>query len=234
MPYRTVEDKIDGVVVTFVDIGERRRAEDALRETDAQMRILIAELQHRSRNLIGVVMAIVNRGAVASQTAEEFKASLGDRLIALARVQGLLSRGPPGDGVAFNDLLESELSTQSGQDGGAVTLDGPKGVMVRSVSVQALAMALHELMTNAMKYGAEPEERTPQHPLVGGSRKWLALDQCRLEGKRRGFGALAGRKNDRRRWAAPHRRGPALSVRGAHNLCDRSGRRPLDDRAAPL
>jgi two-component system, chemotaxis family, CheB/CheR fusion protein len=153
-PYRTVENKIDGVVVTFVDIGERRRAEDALRESDAQMRILVAELQHRTRNLIGVIMAIVNRGAVAGQTADEFKASLGERLMALARVQGLLSRRPPGDGVAFNELLESELSAQSGQDGGAVTLDGPKGLMVRSVSVQALAMALHELTTNAMKYGA--------------------------------------------------------------------------------
>jgi two-component system CheB/CheR fusion protein len=153
-PYRTVEDKIDGVVVTFVDIGERRRAEDALRESDAQMQILVAELQHRTRNLIGVIMAIVNRGAVAGQTADEFKASLGERLMALARVQGLLSRRPPGDGVAFNELLESELSAQSGQDGGAVTLDGPKGMMVRSVSVQALAMALHELTTNAMKYGA--------------------------------------------------------------------------------
>ena len=153
-PYRTVEDKIDGVVVTFVDIGERRRAEDALRESDAQMQILVAELQHRTRNLIGVIMAIVNRGAAAGQTADEFKASLGERLMALARVQGLLSRRPAGDGVDFAELLESELSAQSGQDGGAVTLDGPKGVLVRSVSVQALAMALHELTTNAMKYGA--------------------------------------------------------------------------------
>ena len=60
-PYRTVEDKIDGVVVTFVDIGERRRAEDALRESEAQMRVMVDELQHRTRNLIGVVMALVDR-----------------------------------------------------------------------------------------------------------------------------------------------------------------------------
>ena len=72
-PYRTVEDKIDGVVVTFVDIGERRRAEDALRESEAQMRVMVDELQHRTRNLIGVVMALVDRTSGSGQTIEQFK-----------------------------------------------------------------------------------------------------------------------------------------------------------------
>jgi two-component system CheB/CheR fusion protein len=152
-PYRTVEDKIDGVVVTFVDIGERRRAEDALRESESRMRIMVGELQHRTRNLIAVVMAMVDRTAASGQTLAEFKASLRGRLMTLARVQGLLSRSPSGDGVTFDYLLGSELSSQS-EDGGIVTLDGPAGVMLRPVSVQALAMALHELTTNALKYGA--------------------------------------------------------------------------------
>jgi two-component sensor histidine kinase len=74
--------------------------------------------------------------------------------MALSRVQGLLSRATPGDGVAFDELLESELSAQSAGNGGKVALDGPRGVVVRSLSVQALAMALHELTTNAVKHGA--------------------------------------------------------------------------------
>jgi two-component system, chemotaxis family, CheB/CheR fusion protein len=152
-PYRTVEDRIDGVVVTFVDIGERRRAEDSLRESEAGARILVGELQHRTRNLIGVVMAMMDRTANAGQTLDEFKASFGDRLIALARVQGLLSRAAPGDSVTLDSLLQSELSAQS-ENGGTVTLDGPKDVVLRSNLVQALAMALHELTTNAVKYGA--------------------------------------------------------------------------------
>jgi two-component sensor histidine kinase len=73
--------------------------------------------------------------------------------MALGRVQGLLSGAAPGDSVTFDNLLESELSAQSA-NGGTVTLDGPQGVVLRSKSVQALAMALHELTTNAVKYGA--------------------------------------------------------------------------------
>ena len=152
-PYRTVQDKIDGVVVTFVDISERRRAEDALIESESRMRILVGELQHRTRNLIGVVMAMADRTGAPGQTLEEYKASLGDRLMALARVQGLLSRATPGEGVTFDKLLDFEISPHS-EYGGTVTLNGPLGIVLNSISVQALAMALHELTTNALKYGA--------------------------------------------------------------------------------
>ncbi|HEY1862605.1 MAG TPA: sensor histidine kinase [Roseiarcus sp.] len=96
---------------------------------------------------------MADRTGSAGQTLEEFKASLGDRLMALARVQGLLSRAAPGEGVTFDSLLDSEISAHS-ENGGTVALDGPLGIVLNSVSVQALAMALHELTTNALKYGA--------------------------------------------------------------------------------
>ena len=153
-PYRTIEDKIDGVVVTFVDIGERRRAEDALRESESRMRIMVGELQHRTRNLIGVVMALADRTAIGAEGLNDFRSNFRDRLGALARVQGLLSRAAPAGGVNFDELLASELSAQSAKNGGVLTLDGPKGVALRPISVQALAMALYELTTNALKYGA--------------------------------------------------------------------------------
>jgi two-component sensor histidine kinase len=68
-------------------------------------------------------------------------------------VQGLLSRLNDNDRVAFDDLLGSELDAL-GADPERVRLSGPKGVGLRSSTVQTLALALHELATNAVKYGA--------------------------------------------------------------------------------
>jgi two-component sensor histidine kinase len=83
--------------------------------------------------------------------------------MALARVQGLLSRAPSGDSVTFDELLASELSALSAENDAEITLDGPRGVVLRFISVQALAMALHELITNAVKYGALGQESGRLH-----------------------------------------------------------------------
>jgi two-component sensor histidine kinase len=232
-PYRTVEDKIDGVVVTFVDIGGRRRAEGALRESESRMRILVGELQHRTRNLIGAVMAIVDRTAVSGQTLDESKASFGDRLVALARVQGL-PRAAPGDSVTFDTLLESELSAQS-ENGGTVTLDGPPAILLRSNSVQALAMALHELTTNAVKYDALGHKSGRLHvrwrvQAENGS-PWIIVDW-------RESGVETAQPRDEpkgsRQRSAPYRGRFALSVRSSDNFRDRPGRGPLHDRSSAL
>jgi len=83
----------------------------------------------------------------------DFRSRFCDRLDAMARVQGLLSRLNDHDRVTFNDLIHSEmLAVDGGTD--RVTLIGPKDVRLRSSTVQTLAMALHELATNAVKYGA--------------------------------------------------------------------------------
>src|ERR1700722_15428295 len=120
-------------------------------------------------------MAMVDRTAVSGQTVDEFKASFGDRLVALARVQGLLSRAAPGDSVPFDRLLESELSAQS-ENGGTVTLDGPPAIVLRSDSVQALGMALHELATNAVKYGAIASSPRPTARLSGLGATFLPVE----------------------------------------------------------
>jgi two-component system, chemotaxis family, CheB/CheR fusion protein len=91
-----------------------------------------------------------------SETFEDFGASFHDRLRALGRVQGLLLRQQRGEQVTFDELIEDELAALSvdGGDRGRATLDGPKGVGLPSGSLQTLAVAVHELTTNAVKYGA--------------------------------------------------------------------------------
>lgn len=133
---------------------------DATEEVELQNRlqVLVAELQHRSRNLVGVVHAIIERTAATSDGLVDFRRRFFPRLEALGRVNGLLSRLEEGDRITFDQLLQTELAAHgilNGEGGGpAVALEGPAGIRLRSASVQTFALALHELTTNALKYGA--------------------------------------------------------------------------------
>ncbi|MEG8039930.1 sensor histidine kinase [Sphingomonas sp. LR60] len=134
------------MVGAIIDVTERRAWAE-------RQQVLIAELQHRTRNLIGVVRVIADKSARSSRDLPDFRQRFGDRLQALVRVQGLLSRLSDDDRVTFDSLLDAELAALDGE-ATAVTRAGPKGVRLRSSIVQTLAMALHELATNAVKYGA--------------------------------------------------------------------------------
>lgn len=131
---------------TSTDIEEMR----ALQE---RQHVLVAELQHRTRNLMAVVRSMADKTVRASADLSDFRIRFRDRLEALARVQGLLSRLNEHDRVTFDELIQTELAALDGSSE-RVTLSGPTGVRLRSSTVQTLAMALHELATNAVKYGA--------------------------------------------------------------------------------
>jgi two-component system CheB/CheR fusion protein len=130
------------------------------KEASDHLQVLITELQHRTRNQVAVVRSLSDKTLDESQSLEEYRARYGERLAALARVQRLLSRTSDNDRVTFDELLRAELAAH-GASPGNVFLEGPSGVRLRSRSVQTLALALHELATNAVKYGAiaSPEGR---------------------------------------------------------------------------
>ena len=140
------------------DITQQRRAAE-------RMQVLVAELQHRTRNLLGVVRSVAGRTLAGSGSLADFQRRFEDRLAALARVNGLLSRLDAGGRITFDDLIRSELAAHgvvAPESGGTqVVLAGPSGIRLRSSTVQVFALGLHELATNALKYGAlsQPEGR---------------------------------------------------------------------------
>ncbi len=129
-----------------IDIEVRKRAAE-------RQDVLVAELQHRTRNLIAVVKGIANDTMRKTGPTPAFRAAFADRLSALSRVQGLLSRSEV-EPITFGALLQMELDALgAGAAGGRVTVAGPE-VHLRPSTVQTLALALHELATNARKHGA--------------------------------------------------------------------------------
>ena len=140
-PYRNSEQKIDGVVVTFLDITSLTRAE-------ARQRVLIAELQHRTRNLLTVVRSI----ATQSFPKDDVLASFSGRLATLGRVQSLISDAASSD-IELAEIIRLELEAHGSQNSEKVTFSGPR-VALNVDDVQIFALAVHELATNAVKYGA--------------------------------------------------------------------------------
>lgn len=124
---------------------------DDLRRLQERQRIMVAELQHRTRNLITVVQSIAVQAIKESDSLETFKILFGDRLSALSRIQVLLSQ-PDDEPITIGALLRMELD-MLGTMQNRVKIEGPE-VSLRRSAVQTLALAVHELATNSRKYGA--------------------------------------------------------------------------------
>ncbi len=117
-------------------------------------RTLVAELQHRTRNLLAVVRSIASQTMRRASSLEGFSGLFNERLAALSRAQGLLSHAES-EPITIRRLVEMELEALGPLDdaAGRITVDGPD-ILLRNAMVQPLALAFHELATNARKYGA--------------------------------------------------------------------------------
>jgi PAS domain S-box-containing protein len=179
-------------VGTMTDIHELRGLQD-------RQGVLVAELQHRTRNLLAVVQSVASQTARRSASLPAFETEFESRLRALSRVQGLISRVDYQD-VDLRTLIDMELAAHTGSvtGTGKVVVQGPPAALPASAA-QVLALAVHELATNAAKYGAlvQPTGRlTVTWQITGERDDPKAALQWRESGvpmaadgpKRKGFG----------------------------------------------
>jgi PAS domain S-box-containing protein len=133
-----------GSIVTLTEITERKRAEE-------QQATIVAELNHRFRNMLTLVQSLAVQTVRSSGSIEAFSDAFLGRLKALASAHDLLTQ-PRLSGIGLSELVSGVLAPfRSGQ--GRIKANGPQ-ITLASDAVIPLSMALHELTTNAVKYGA--------------------------------------------------------------------------------
>jgi len=134
---------IVGAVNCFQDITERKRSE-------AQIVNLAHEAEHRVKNILSTVLATVRLSH--ADTSDDLKQLIEGRINALAQVHGLFVQSR-WMGAELHSLVAQELSPYCGETEGRVRLDG-SSLMLEPNTAQTIAISLHELATNAAKYGS--------------------------------------------------------------------------------
>jgi two-component sensor histidine kinase len=144
-PVRDAEGRLLYLVRVVRDITERKAAEQ-------RNRLLIDELNHRVKNTLATVQSLASQTTRGVPTPEEFRARFEGRLIALSQAHDQLTRHH-WESADLRALLSASLAPYAGAAPERVVLRG-EDVVLRPRAVLTLAMAFHELTTNAAKYGA--------------------------------------------------------------------------------
>jgi two-component system CheB/CheR fusion protein len=142
IPYRDQAARPQGVVVTLVDVT-------LLAEAEEHQKVLISELNHRVKNMLAVVTSIVNQTIETSSTKEEFAEALLGRVHAMSRAYAVLSR------ENWTNASVEQIVGQEAEPFGTerFALSG-QTVKLKPQQGLSLGMVIHELATNAAKYGA--------------------------------------------------------------------------------
>ena len=145
LPYRAPDSTVDGSLVTFVDVTRIVQAEE-------HQTLLVDELNHRVKNMLTVVISLATQTLRRSGTLEEFSGVFLGRVHALTAAYALLSR-ESWSSVLLEEIIAEELRPYMAENRTNVRIKGPP-VPLEPRGALALGMAIHELATNAVKYGA--------------------------------------------------------------------------------
>jgi two-component sensor histidine kinase/PAS domain-containing protein len=134
-----------GSIVTLTDMTERKRVEE-------QQTTMIAELNHRVKNILAIVQSVASQTVRSSSTLEAFAEAFAGRLRALAVAHDVLTQ-TRWAGVGLSELLVAVLAPYRTPEDPRISIMGP-AILLPARAVVPLSMVLHEMSTNAAKYGA--------------------------------------------------------------------------------
>ena len=148
-PMRAPNGPLIGTSLIMRNVSAQKKRED-------HVRFLMRELTHRSKNLLAVIQAMARQSMTRDITPEDFIKRFTERLAGLAGSHDLLS-SLDWKGASLMDLIRSQLNHYLELFDTRIKLDG-HDVLIRPIAAQNIGIALHELSTNAAKYGALSSE----------------------------------------------------------------------------
>jgi PAS domain S-box-containing protein len=148
-PLHDADGKLRGAINMLVDITERKQAEN-------RQKVLIDELNHRVKNTLATVQSLAGQTARHADGLEDFTERFEARLLALSRAHDLLTTRH-WEGASLDVLVHDVLTAMTGNAAQQIEMGGPE-VDLDARTALSVTMALNELATNAMKYGALSSE----------------------------------------------------------------------------